>query len=398
MSQFRMPALGADMEWGVVTDWLKQPGDVVHRGDIIAVVETQKGAIEIEVFEDGVLEAIKVSEGTRVPVGEVLAVIGDLNETPAVSEPEQSVADQPVHAPVLEAAAATPPKPSERAESEALNPIIAGGARLRITPAARREAARRGLDLGALQPGRDGIIGLAQFDQAPDAQQAQSKGLDRDDMRKVIGAAMARSKREIPHYYVTHTIDVTLLMDWLRIQNENRTVARRLLYAVPLIKAVAVALVETPDLNGHFEDGMFQHSEHVHIGVATALRGGGLIAPAIHDADHLDLDALMEKLRDLVSRVRSGRLRSSEMMDPTVTLSNLGEETVDAMLPVIYPPQVAIIGCGAIAERPWVVDGVIVPRKLMAISVSGNHRVSDGRVASRFLSRLDRVLQTPEAL
>jgi pyruvate dehydrogenase E2 component (dihydrolipoamide acetyltransferase) len=397
MSLFRMPALGADMEWGIVTDWLKQPGDGLHHGDIIAVVETQKGAIEIEVFEDGVLDTIKVSEGTKVPVGEVLAVIRAPGQLPSAAIPERSVADQAA----VSETAATPmpvPEPTGPEAARKPEPVGAGGERLRITPAARREAERRGLDLAALRPGKDSIIGLGEIDQKPDAAQVRSKGLDRDEMRKVIGAAMARSKREIPHYYVTHTIDVTALMDWLATENENRTVARRLLYAVPLIKAAALALAETPELNGHFEGGAFHASERVHIGVATALRGGGLIAPAIHDADHLDLDALMEKLRDLVSRVRSGRLRSSEMMDPTVTLSNLGEGTVDAMLPVIYPPQVAIIGCGAIVERPWVVNGTITPRKLMAVSVSGDHRVSDGRVAARFLSRLDRALQDPEAL
>ena len=217
-------------------------------------------------------------------------------------------------------------------------------------------------------------------------------------MRKAIAAAMARSKRDIPHYYVSRVVDAGPLMDWLQAENAGRPVEARLLYVVPILKAVALALKKTPLLNGRFEDSAFHRSDAVHIGAATAIRGGALVAPAIHDVDALDLDRLMDKLRDLVARVRGGRLKSSEMMDPTVTLSNLGEDTADAMYPVIYPPQVAIIGCGAIAERPWIVDGAVVPRPLLTVSVAGDHRVSDGRVAAQFLNRLDKLLKAPEKL
>jgi len=385
MSAFRMPALGADMDWGIVIEWLKQPGDVLTRGDIVDVVETQKGAIEIEVFEDGVLDAIKVEPGRKVPVGEVLATIrgpGEAAEGPVKAPP---VAEKPK--PVTTPAPAVAP----------MAPVPAG---LRISPAARREAERRGIDLAAISPGPDGIIGLKEIEAAAPAtpRAAGPKGLDLDEMRKAIAAAMARSKREIPHYYVSRVIDVGSLMDWLAGENAKRSVEARLLYVVPLLKAAALALKKAPQLNGRFEDGEFRPSEAVHIGAATAIRGGGLIAPAIHDVDTLDLDLLMDKLRDLVARVRGGRLRSSEMMDPTVTLSNLGEDTADAMYPVIYPPQVAIIGCGAIVERPWIVDGVVVPRQIMTVSVAGDHRVSDGRMAAQFLNRLDTLLQAPEKL
>lgn len=380
-----MPALGADMDWGIVIEWLKQPGDVLSRGDIVAVVETQKGAIEIEVFEDGVLEEIKVEPGRKVPVGEVLALIRGAGEAAAEPDvvPPPPEEPKPVTAPVTTAAPAIPVQEG-----------------LRISPAARREAERRGIDPAAVAAGPDGIIGLREIESAAPAppRAAGPKGLDLDEMRKAIAAAMARSKREIPHYYVSRTIDVSLLMDWLATENARRPVEARLLYAAPLLKAAARALTKSPQLNGRFEEGVFRPSGAVHIGAATAIRGGGLIAPAIHDADTLGLDQLMDKLRDLVARVRGGRLRSSEMMDPTVTLSNLGEDTADAMYPVIYPPQVAIIGCGAIVERPWVVDGKVVPRNLMTVSVAGDHRVSDGRMAAQFLNRFDRLLQTPEAL
>jgi pyruvate dehydrogenase E2 component (dihydrolipoamide acetyltransferase) len=380
-----MPALGADMDWGIVVEWLKHPGDALKRGDIIAVVETQKGAIEIEVFEDGVLDAIAVEPGRKVPVGEVLATIRGPSEK---AEAETAAVTAPV---------AETPKPvvSPPVPVSALPPTTGG---LKVSPAARREAERSGIDLSTVAPGPRGVIGLRELEAAVSVRGAGPKGLDLDEMRKAIAAAMARAKREIPHYYVARTIDVTPLMDWLQTENARRGVAERLLYVVPLLKAAALALKKTPQLNGRFEDGVFHPSETVHIGAATAIRGGGLIAPAIHDVDTLDLDALMEKLRDLVARVRGGRLRSSEMMDPTVTLSNLGEDTADEMFPVIYPPQVAIIGCGAITERAWVVDGNVVPRQVITVSVAGDHRVSDGRTAAQFLNRLDRLLQTPGAL
>jgi pyruvate dehydrogenase E2 component (dihydrolipoamide acetyltransferase) len=384
MSAFRMPALGADMDWGIVTEWLKQPGDALKRGDIIAVVETQKGAIEIEVFEDGILDTIKVEPGRKVPVGEVLATIRGPGEAEAAPEVAPPVSEEPKpSAPVL---AAEPAAPTPEG--------------FRVTPAARREAEQRGIDLASLVPGPDGVIGLSEIEAvAPTPTRAAGpKGLDLDEMRKAIAAAMARSKREIPHYYVSRVIDVGPMMDWLKEENARRSVEARLLYVVTLLKATALALKKTPQLNGRFEDGVFRPSEAIHIGAATAIRGGGLIAPAIHDVDTLDLNQLMDSLRDLVVRVRGGRLRSSEMMDQTVTLSNLGEGTADAIYPVIYPPQVAIIGCGAIVERPWIVDGMVVPRKLISVSVAGDHRVSDGRVAAQFLNRLDTLLGAPEKL
>jgi pyruvate dehydrogenase E2 component (dihydrolipoamide acetyltransferase) len=279
-----------------------------------------------------------------------------------------------------------------------------------------------GIDLKSLRPGPDGVIGISEVaaaiearrerqpalahgpphapETAPEAGSATGAkpGLDRDAMRRAIGAAMARSKREIPHYYVSSTLDVTAFLKWLEALNAQRSVEARILYAAPLFKAVALALKAAPQLNGTFADGRHNPSAAVHVGVATALRGGGLIAPALHDTGGLALDEAMSRLRDIVSRVRTGRIRSSEMTDATVTLSMLGDDTADTVQPVIYPPQVAIIGCGAIRERPWVVEGAIVPRRVINVTVAGDHRVSDGRVAARFLKRLEALLGDPAQL
>jgi pyruvate dehydrogenase E2 component (dihydrolipoamide acetyltransferase) len=217
-------------------------------------------------------------------------------------------------------------------------------------------------------------------------------------MREAIGALMARSKREIPHYYLGTHVDMGAAMAFLKAENARREAPDRLLPAVLTIKAVALALRDVPELNGFWIDGALQPSAGAHIGVAVSLRGGGLVAPALHDAGDRDLDELMRGLRDLVARARAGRLRSSEMADPTITVTNLGDQGVETVFGVIYPPQVALVGLGRVSERPWAADGMVGTRPVMAATLSGDHRAGDGHTGARFLARLDRLLQEPERL
>jgi pyruvate dehydrogenase E2 component (dihydrolipoamide acetyltransferase) len=217
-------------------------------------------------------------------------------------------------------------------------------------------------------------------------------------MRAAIAAAMSRAKREIPHYYLSTSIDMSAAERWLRAENERRTVADRLLMIAPLLKAVASALREVPELNGHWIDGAFRPAPGIHIGCAIALRGGGLVAPALHDADRKDIPALMREVRDLVARARAGSLKSSEVSDGTITVTNLGDQGVDAGFGIIYPPQVALIGFGRIQTRPAVVAGAIEARPLLTATLSADHRASDGHRGGLFLSAIDRLLQTPEQL
>lgn len=434
MSEFRMPSLGADMEAGTLVEWMKQPGDRLQRGDAIAAVETQKGAIEIQTYEAGVLERILVGIGERVPVGAALAIIRGEGE----GEGEAAIEPATLASPPAAAAPKAPPvaspikpKPPSGVTSlpmpaQAATPAPTGA---RISPAALRRAQELGLDLAALRPAADGVIGLREVEAArappiaaqvagaaataaeapvapgpssaipqPPTSAAAKPGLDLDEMRKAIAAAMARSWREIPHYFVSSTLDLTPMLAWLERNNAQRPVPDRLHYAAPLIKAVALALKAVPVLNGHHGEHGFEPATSVHLGIAVAMRGGGLIAPAILDADTLALADVMAALNDLVARVRGGRLRSGEMTASTATLTNLGEGTADAVQPVIYPPQVAIIGCGQIIERAWARDGALSARRTMIVSVGGDHRVSDGRSAAKFLARLDDLLQHPERL
>jgi pyruvate dehydrogenase E2 component (dihydrolipoamide acetyltransferase) len=279
--------------------------------------------------------------------------------------------------------------------------------RLRASPAARRLAEQQGIALAELRGrGPGGAITLADVEaiaggMSPKTTQRQTVGRGGPDlaaMREAIAAAMSRSKREIPHYYLSHTLDLAAATDWLAARNAELSPERRLLIGVLFIKAVALALRRFPELNGFDRNGRFEPADGIHVGTATAIRGGGLVAPAIHDADRLDLATLMERLRDLVARVRTGALRSSELADPTVTVSSLGERGVDRLYGIIQPPQVAIVGFGTAAIRPWVVDDDVVARSVVTVTLSADHRHSDGHRGALFLNRVGRLLQEPESL
>jgi pyruvate dehydrogenase E2 component (dihydrolipoamide acetyltransferase) len=222
-------------------------------------------------------------------------------------------------------------------------------------------------------------------------------GLDMTEMRRAIAAAMSRSKREIPHYYLSHEIDLQTAQDWLTATNAARPPDRRLLMGAMLTRATVRALAKVPELNGRFEAEPYAASASVHCGLAVALHGGGLIAPAILDAEVMDLDAIMEAMRDMIARTRTGRLRNSEITKGTITVSSLGENGVDALIGVIYPPQVALVGFGTPRLRPIVHDGTIQPRLAVTATLAADHRVSDGRRGAAFLAEIDRLLQEPEA-
>jgi pyruvate dehydrogenase E2 component (dihydrolipoamide acetyltransferase) len=217
-------------------------------------------------------------------------------------------------------------------------------------------------------------------------------------MRSAIAAAMSRSKRDIPHLYLSTAIEMTNASGWLAAENQKRPVERRLLPVVLLVKAVARAAVDVPGLNGFWVDAAFRAGAGVHVGCAIALREGGLVAPALHDADRKDVDTLMTELLDLVARARAGTLRSSELADPTITVTNLGDLGVDEAYAIIYPPQVAIVGFGRMLPRPCVVDGRVEPRTMLTATLSADHRAVDGRRAGQFLTAIERRLQAPEQL
>ena len=378
MAEFVMPVLGADMSAGTLLAWRKQPGDPVARGDIIAEVHTDKADIEVEVWTNGVIEKLLAEPGQKVPVGTPLALIRE-NGKAAAGAP---------------APAAEPP------------------ARLLVSPSAKALAAELGVDLARITgSGPGGRIQRRDVEQAaapatppapPPAAAAPAAPPAAETreaaMRRAIAAAMTRAKREVPHFYLAQTIDLSASTRWLADENIRRPVKDRLLHGVLELKAAALALREVPELNATWQGDEVVHADAIHLGVAIFLRGGGLVAPAIHDADTLGLDELMRAFRDLVTRARAGRLRSSELSDPTITVTNLGERGAEFLLPIIFPPQVAIVGFGRLVERPWISGGQILPCPLVTATVAADHRVTDGHRAGAFLNALDRRLQEPEDL
>lgn len=348
-----MPSLGAGMESGILAEWLVKPGAQVKRGDLIAVVETQKGAIDVEVFETGTVTRLLVEPGTEVPVGTPLAYIDGAGSV-------EPVAAQRPH----------------------------------ISPAARRRAQELGVDVDAVAAHKGGGANLADVEEAA----ASAKPAPAAGMREAIAGAMARSKREIPHYYLSATLDLGPALDRLQSLNASLPVTERLVYGVLLVRATALAARRYPEFNGYWSEGRFMPSERINVGIAISLRQGGLVAPALLDADRKDLTTLMREFMDLVNRVRGGHMRSSEVAQPTVTVSSLGEQGVDSVYPVIYPPQVAIVGFGAVVERPWAVQGRVEVRRVLTATLAADHRVSDGHRGAMFLAHLRGLLEKPEGL
>ena len=435
MSEFRMPSLGADMESGILIEWLVKPGDRVHRGDIVAVVETDKGAIEIEIFEDGVVAQLLVAPDTEVTVGTPLArldsTVGAAASRVANQPPPAAPSTRPPPpAPAAQPAARPGPTPAPAARPAVPSPRVAVPAptRRKISPAARQHARERGIDLDrVVGSGEGGVVTVADVERfaasaptplaavsptaapvrTPPAAAASTRverqapveqNAMRHAMRHAIASAMSRSKREIPHYYLAHTIDLEPALAWLERRNAQRPLEQRLVYGVLLLKAVALAVAEAPSLNGYWRDDAFVAGEAVNLGVVISLRGGGLAAPALRDVASLDVDALMAALKDATERARRGRLKSSELSSATITVSSLGDIGVESIYPIIHPPQVAIVGFGAIVTRPWVVDGGLHVRRVISATLAADHRASDGHEGARLLAAIAGYLAKPEAL
>jgi len=478
-SEYPMPSLGAGMVDGTIVEWYVEPGQAVRRGDVVGLVDTEKGAIEIEVWEDAEVLEVLASPGTKVPVGEPLLRLGTVGE--GVDETVPAEAAEPA-----EALAVAPPPPeatlpttgAEEAGAPSASsvprptsgpaPRDAGGAsppttRQRISPAARKLATERGIALASLRgSGPGGAVTLADVQAAerstgegaatdrpqdtngelpgespPDAhrrvtpvarQAAEVLGVDLDRlegtgpggavsrrdveaaaelpggdeeerhraMRRAIAAAMTRSKQEIPHYYLATSVPVDATLDWLAAVNRDRAPAERILPIAMYLKAVASALRKYPEFNGFWEDGAFRPGEGIHTGLAISLRRGGLVVPAIHDVDERSPQEIGAAVVDVVGRARTGKLRGSEVSDATITVTSMGDRGVETVYGVIHPPQVAIVGFGRVVERPWAEGGMLGVRRVLRVTLSADHRASDGHRGGLFLAKVAEFLQNPE--
>jgi pyruvate dehydrogenase E2 component (dihydrolipoamide acetyltransferase) len=405
MIEFKMPALGADMDEGTLNEWLVKPGDKVTRGQIVAVVETTKAAVEIECWQEGTVGELLVPIGETVQVGTTLATL--------LAAGEQ--AEKRPRPPAKRGPKASDEKPAAAPAKAPVGVASAGAPRHRrwVSPAARRLALSLAVDIDAISgTGPQGAVIISDVEHAAASIQhaaaaekpkdkAPSKATPADRaaaMRKSIAAAMSRSKREIPHYYLADEIVLEQSLTWLTTRNAQRSIDERVLPAVLLLKAVGLAAQRFGEFNGFWRDDGFEPATGVHVGVGISLRGGGLVAPAIHDVPEKKLDELMDDLTNLVARARSFSLRSSEMSDPTITLTNLGDKGVDTVFGVIYPPQVAIVGFGQPAERVCVIDGGIRVVSTVQATLAADHRASDGHRGALFLTAINELLQQPDLL
>lgn len=408
-----MPSLGADMDEGKLLEWYIKPGDVIKKGDLVAAVETQKAAVDIESFRAGTVLDLVGNIDEVIRVGSVIAhmeVADDGSVAPATaagqSAPEKTAGD--VDAPVVPVA-----KPV----------ALPGSHRLRVSPAARRLAEKNGIDLSALRgSGYDNAIELADVEAAMVARQklsapaapppvpspaprvppsplvARPASSSMINVRDAIARAMSRSKREIPHYYLQSRFHIDTLVAWLDARNSALPPEERLFMPAVLMRAVVIALQSNPAMNGYYENGVFRPSTDIHLGITVALKPDGVMTPAIIDAQTLSLPELNTAFADLVQRARAGKLRNREMTDGTVTVTNVGDLGADAVTGVIFPPQVALVGFGKVRKAP-VVDGDSVrPGFVLDTTLAADHRVSDGLAGSKLLNTLARLLAQPEKL
>ncbi|NVC95487.1 2-oxo acid dehydrogenase subunit E2 [Vibrio natriegens] len=421
-----MPALGADMRDGTLMEWQVKPGDHVEKGDIIAVIETSKGAIDMESYHTGTISELLIEPDIKLPVGSVMArmesdtsVSSSIEQTQPVSKTADS--SQPLTEPEAgELAPYIAPKTAQPSATEtaAGSDIVTSSEILKrskatsesqqrqyASPVVRKTAYLSGIELSTLTgSGPYGAVLLRDLTKnadSPTVAPAEKTTTERQDvspMRQAISDAMSRSKKEIPHYYLALDIDLTKVQTWLAEQNQQREPEQRLLLPAVILNAIALQLVKFPDLNGFYRDGHFTPSKDVNIGNTISLREGGLVIPGILNAEQLSVDQTMDALRDLAERSRRGRLRSSEISQTTITVTSIGERGADSITGVIYPPQVAIIGLGRQRQAPVIRENQIEIGEIMTVTLAADHRVSDGVTGARFLQALAKQLQHPEAL
>lgn len=397
--EYRLPSLGADMDEGRVIEWRVSPGDTVHRGDVMAVVETEKSDIDVEIWHDGVVEEFLVDLGRTIDVGTPIARLRAIATTSA--PPTSAVSTPP--APPRATVSATPHATFRSTASAAharLAPRPTGapaavgrpGDRIPASPLARRLAAERGIDLATITgSGPAGAVVQADITHS-DAPRSDSnvarpaRERTTASMRSMIAERMSRSNREIPHYHLSRDADVGPLTTWLDQRNATSPITERLLPAACYVRAIAIAAARHRELNGFWIDDQFQPADEVNVAMVISLRGGGLVAPHVARADERSVEELMTAIAELVSAARTGTLRSSWVTGSTITLTNLGDTGADLVHGVISPPQVALVGIGRSRLMPWVIDGLLTIRPIVTVTLAADHRATDGAIGSRFLA------------
>ncbi|MFT6927876.1 MAG: pyruvate dehydrogenase E2 component (dihydrolipoamide acetyltransferase) [Psychromonas sp.] len=417
----KMPSFGSDMKKGTLTQWLVKEGDSIKRGDVVAVIETHKGAIDLDIFEDALIISLLVKEGDKIAVGEPIARLRTSNIRPHTANVTNITSNKTSTATIEDSAATanTNLRPAFKQPDNPATPkrfVVA-------TPAARSFAKQQQLTLNALFPNKmTKIVTLAMIEQVIKQQQLSQqmaentaqpadkkatlnrapappdKGFNKEAMRQAISATVTRSKQQIPHYYLRQRLDITNLEEYLLQVNAELPVEQRLLIAAPLLCAIARTLMDNQQLNGEYKEDRFVASDTVHLANAINLRSGGLIMPVIRAAQTLSPSQMMEVLKQQVTHARNGSLLFSELSGGSFTVTSLGERGAEQMFAVIFPPQVAILALGSPHQEVMAVADAVKIRSVIEASLAADHRVSDGRIGARLLYQLNQLLQKPEAL
>jgi pyruvate dehydrogenase E2 component (dihydrolipoamide acetyltransferase) len=416
MPEITMPRLSDTMESGVVATWYKHVGDRVSAGDIVADIETDKAIMELEAYDDGVLERILVPEGESAPIGAPIGVLGDGTGeagpgTGAPPTEERGPAPQEgVEGGGLDTGRPWRAGPTRPPGGDAL-----GDRRPPASPLARRLAGELGVDLAAVRgSGPNGRIVRADIEAAaaravdqpgsrPEEPQAAPAEEEPDvellplpRMQRVAAERLTRSKQEAPHIYLTRAVDVTDLLALRVTLNETLAAAGGPKVSVNdlVVKAVATALRAHPEINVSFAGDAVRRHARVHVGIAVAVESG-LLVPVVRDADRMSVSEIAARTRDLSARARERTLRPEEMTGSTFTVSNLGMYGIEQFTAVINPPEAAILAVGAAAEELRPRDGVPVVRSVMRVTLSCDHRVVDGATGAGFLRTLAALLEAP---
>ncbi|MFI7190842.1 dihydrolipoamide acetyltransferase family protein [Nocardia nova] len=437
MSEITMPRLSDTMEDGVVANWLKQVGDTVTRGEVLAEIETDKALMELEAYDDGVLEHIIAAPGTRVPIGEPIAILGDGSGTAAAPAPSsapvpqtetasarQSIEQQPEPADIASERRQTAPQPgpvpADAAPAGSVASSASDAVRRKSSPLARKIAQELGVDVttvtGTGPGGRITRLDVenahaaiasttAQATAAPERTEPGTSVTpatgDYDEIplttvQRVSATRLTESKQQAPHIYLTSAIDVTELLAFRARINESLadTGAGKVSVNDLLVKGVATALRANPAVNVSFAGDTLRRHHGIHLGVAVATPAG-LLVPVIRDADRKPVSAIAAETRDKAERARDRKLRAEEMTGGTFTISNLGMYGIEHFTAVINPPEAAILAIGAATDELRLDGDEVVSRKILRVTMSADHRAIDGAVAAQFLAQLKELIEHP---
>ena len=408
----RMPKLSDTMTEGVVASWLKQVGDEVESGEILAEIETDKATMEFESFFDGVLLHIGVEQGSMAPVDSLLCILGEKGEdisavleeeakTPAVEAPAEPAAPAPAPAPVAAPAPAPAPAAAPVAATPAPAPVTPSAiSRLKASPLARKLAEERGLNVSMIPGSGDGGRVVKRDVEAYQAHGAGApvQGVERftevgiSQMRKTIARRLSESKFSAPHFYLTVCVDMGAAMTTRKAINDGGEV--KISFNDMVVKAAALALKKHPVVNSSWLDDRIRFNEHVHIGVAVSV-DEGLLVPVVRHADLKRMSQIGAEVKDYAGKARDKKLQPSDWEGNTFTISNLGMFGIDEFTAIINAPDSCILAVGGINAVPVVKDGAVVPGHVMKVTLSCDHRSVDGASGAAFLQDFKNYLENP---